>query len=114
MTVKRQDSETFKTSKENIWTILDEILDDGQKAYSYINTRIIQHDDTIHTTIEHDYSPFTLSTQLKITIQDKGDSTVVTAYTTSQWFIIGDIFNYYRKYIRDLFRSIEIKIKRQA
>lgn len=51
-----------------------------------------------------------MGTNMTIKLQPSSDRTQVVVETRSQWFIIGDIFDYYNRYIRDFLRDLENQI----
>jgi hypothetical protein len=82
------------------------VLADGQATYTY--QEVVEADDgsTFHTVITPLAWPLILSTRMIITLYPDGSETEVLVATRSQWFILGDIFDFYGGYIRDMLSAI--------
>jgi hypothetical protein len=48
---------------------------------------------------------------MTIELQPSPTGTQVVAKTASQWFIAGDVFNYYNRYLRDFFRDVKAELQ---
>ncbi len=53
-----------------------------------------------------------LGTDMTIQLQPLSGGTEVVANTNSQWFIMGDVFGYYNRYIRDFLRDLRIELQK--
>ena len=52
-----------------------------------------------------------LPTKMVVTIEQTAQGTQVDAKTQSQWFILGDVFDYYNKYISDFFEALRAELQ---
>ena len=52
-----------------------------------------------------------LSTNMVVTITQTAQGTQVEARTKSQWFILGDVFDYYNKYLTDFFEALRAEVQ---
>jgi hypothetical protein len=98
MTVTRKASELLNIPTMEICDHIKKVLSEKQRFYSYIN--IIENDDGFDTTVKPILWPFFLSTKMNITFADYNEKTEVIVSTQSQWFILGDGFNAYNRYIK--------------
>jgi len=114
MTVVRQNSEKFDTSPEHLLDCLLTILKTGQQKYSYVDAEVDRDSGKIHTRIRPNLWPLLLSTRLDIQIQGGDMTSNVIVRTRSQWFILGDVFNFYRSYIKDLLNSLRFEVERNV
>jgi len=112
MTVIRNEKKEFSAPLDRAINTVRKVL--SEKQSSYIYTKTIEGTDgtSFSTVIKPNLYPLLLSTQLFIEITKIADNiSAVEVKTKSQWFIIGDIFNYYNKYIHEFFKKIEDEIK---
>jgi hypothetical protein len=114
MTVKRQDSEDFDASPEQLLGDIVRILEKGQKRYSYIDTEVDSESGEIHSRIKPNWWPLLLSTGLNIKVERSDTAASVVVSTRSQWFIWGDVANFYRGYIKDLLTSLRSEMEINA
>ncbi len=105
MTVKREQTELFDISAQEVMEIIRAILIRGQADYKYENTVESGEAPTFKTIIKPS-RPLLLSTKMQIQIDGMDSKTKVVVETKSQWFIFGDIADFYGGYIRDVFGSI--------
>ena len=54
-----------------------------------------------------------LGTAMTVDLQPSGTGTRVSVTTRSQWFIVGDVFNYYNRYIHDFLGQLKAQLKNQ-
>jgi len=114
VTVVRQSSEKFDASPGHLLGSILTILKTGQQKYSYVDTEVDRGSGKIHTRIRPNLWPLLLSTRLDIQIQGGDMTSSVKVRTRSQWFILGDVFNFYRSYIRDLLNSLRSEVERNV
>jgi len=50
---------------------------------------------------------------MTIRLQASSVGTKVITETKSQWFIFGDVFNYYNRYIRNFLKDLQTEIQKQ-
>ena len=114
MTVERQHAETFRFSHSRVLDAVREILAGGHPSHSYEGTEEAEGGRRITTTVKPWQWPLFLSTAMSIDLDPDGTSTRVTVRTRSQWFILGDMFNLYGGYIRDLLQAVHNKLMAEA
>ena len=110
MSVAREDSETFRATKDRVFASIRMALQNGQNGYRYVETTINEVTGEIHTRIKPTLWPLLLSTKLVIQVQDSGTDSRVTVKTCSQGFIFGDVFDCYNGYIRDLMTTLKAQL----
>lgn len=109
MTVQRVSSERFNSSADLVADALADILAQGQPTYQYRGPEFTDSKMKV-TAIIRPNSFWLLSTRLYVDIESQNSiQTLVTTRTKSQWFIMGDIFNYYNSYLEDLLNSLRIR-----
>lgn len=59
-------------------------------------------------------SRWLLGTDMTIELQPSPAGTQVVAKTASQWFIIGDVFDYYNRYLLDFFTAVRAELQNQS
>lgn len=113
MTVKREQSRTFNASPTEVAPALRAVLAAGQGSYRYFGNEESEGGRSFQTVIQHS-QPGILSTKLRVWIEPLGSQSRVTVSTRSQWFLLGDINDFYGDYIRDLFNSIGSRLRNEA
>ncbi len=112
MTVKRSQKKEFSVPLDRMINLLRKVLSEKQGSYKYIKTVESKDGTSFSTVIKPFLYPLILSTKLYIEIHKVSDDrTAVEINTKSQWFIMGDIFNCYNRYIRKLSMQIENAVK---
>ena len=106
MTVERQDSAQFGASREQLFGSILRVLKSGQRTYRYVDTEIDKDSGNVHTRVKPNWWPILLSTRLDIRVEGDDTASSVVVRTRSQWFLIGDIFDFYGGYIRDMLSSL--------
>ena len=114
MTVERQDSEQFDASRKQLLGSILGILKSGQQKYSYVDTEVDSDAGEVHTRIKPNYWPLFLSTGLGIQIEGGDTASRVVVKTRSQWFIWGDVFDFYNGYIKDMLSSLRSEMEKNA
>jgi hypothetical protein len=55
-----------------------------------------------------------LGTAMTVDLQPSGTTTRVSVTTCSQWFIVGDVFNFYNRYIHDFLDHLKARLHDQT
>jgi len=113
MTVERQYTEKFRVSCSRMLDAIREVLAEGDPSHSYQDTEETEGGRRITTTVKPRQWLF-LTTALSIDLDPEDTNTRVSVRTRSQWFIIGDVFNMFGGYIRDLLQSVHNKLRVEA
>jgi len=114
LTVKREQSAVFFASGAEVARAVRSVLAHGQATYAY--REVFEADDglTFNLVITPSMWPFILSTRMVITLYSDGWETEVVVETQSQWFILGDVFDCYGGYIRDVLGAIRRRLKHET
>ena len=111
MTVIRNKIQEFAFPHDSVVSLIRKVLSEDQKSYKYAQTEENVDGTSIKTRIKPNL-PLLLSTQLFIEVDEVvEDNSSVTVKTKSQWYILGDIFNRYNKYIREFLEKLENELK---
>lgn len=106
MTVRRSDTATFGVPPDHIADIILSVLAKDRPSYRY--TDVVEHSQLHWTTrIKPIGWPLLLSTHVDVHCVGTDGGSRVTVRTRSQFYIMGDVFNFYRGYIRDLLAAID-------
>ena len=108
MTVRRHSDDYFDAAVPAVARAVRIVL--AQRP-PYIQTNELEKDAVFMTNVKP--SLWLLGTNMTIHLQPSSGGTQVVAKTQSQWFILGDIFNYYDRYIRDFLRDLRSELQRQ-
>ncbi len=111
MTVTRSKIQEFAGSLRCIADSVRRALSKSQGSYRYV--QVVENEDgtSFEAKVWPNF-PLMLSTQLFIEIHEREqDICSVTIRTKSQWFIWGDIFDYYNKYVREFLEVLEKEIE---
>jgi hypothetical protein len=114
MTVEREHAEKFRASFSSVLDAIREVLAEGHPSHSYEDTVEAESGRRITTTVKPWQWPLFLTTAMSIDLDPDDTSTRVTVRLRSQWFLIGDIFNFYGGYIRDLLQAVHTKLTIEA
>ena len=107
MTVERKQTEMIDAALPDVLNTVRSVLTNGKAAYRYENT-IESEEGRVIDTVIRPHQSWLLSTKLCIHLYAFDTKTKVVIETKSQWFLFGDIADYYGGYIRDLFESIRL------
>ena len=113
MTVVRQDRRTFESPQETIAEAVRKILSRGHQRYLYTEIHESPEGSSFTATIRP-VSRLLLSTPMRVHLESEGSRTTVSVETRSQFFILGDVFDMYRQYIRDFLYALEDRLQRDA
>jgi hypothetical protein len=109
MTVRRSARADFHCRADEVATHVRAVLASGA---DYRHTAEIERGRLFETVVRP--SLWLLGTRLQIRLEDHGDSTSVACETISQWFIAGDAFNYYRRYLHTFLDALTSAIAGSA
>ncbi len=113
MTVRREASTVVRLDPLGVSRIVAQVLADGQRDYSYIDTTFSESQTSATTTIRPNCWPWYLSTRFSIDIEKLDDQrSTVRARTESQRFLLGDVFNFYGGYLSDFLLAVHESIAR--
>lgn len=105
VSVTREKSEVLDADPAKVIEAVRVALARGQASYDYKLT--CESDDHLEfRAVIRPRSWLMLSTRLLIQIHPEASQTRIVARTISQAFIMGDIFDYYRGYLRDVLVTI--------
>jgi hypothetical protein len=96
MTVKRDLEELLTVDLQTAAISVNEVLN---KNPSYKNPRVSSNGTVYEVTIRP--NPFLLGTTMKISLERRDSTTKIKVSTKSQWWILGDAFGFYDRYIID-------------
>lgn len=105
MTVRRKQSEVIEMPPGETAQALKALLNRGQADYDYLLT-FTAPDEREFKAVIRPHLRFLLSTPLQIRLEPAGSKTQVVVEAQSQWFLFGDISDFYGGYLRDLFDSL--------
>jgi hypothetical protein len=107
MTVRREREEFVDAPLENVRHCVLRVLNGGRWYYSYIDTVLSDDGLTIDTQVKPKAWTLGLSTPLRISLRQESPGCTVSAQTQSQWYVRGDIFNCYRRFLNDFFTALD-------
>ncbi len=106
MTVRRSHTGTYAPPPDRIAAIIRDVLAKGRPSYKYTNVvESPAHQWTAR--IRPVWWPVLLSTRIHIQCVEANGGSSVTVNTVSQFYIMGDVFDFYRRYIHDLLTAID-------
>jgi hypothetical protein len=106
MSVRRQKDDCFDATPPAVAAAVRVVL---SRRPPYIHTTETQRDTRFKTNVKPSW--LLLGTDMTIELQPSPTGTQVVAKTASQWFIAGDVFNYYNRYLRDFFRDVKAELQ---
>jgi len=106
MTVKRQQKEEFHTPVELVINATQAVLAEGGSSYRYDKPVFDRDNKCFKAVIMPSLWPLLLSTKISITVIPEKTATAVIVETCSQWFILGDISNFYNRYVADFLSAL--------
>jgi hypothetical protein len=106
MPVRRQKDESYEAPLEAVTAAVRVVL---SRLPPYYSTKETVHLTCFSTSIRPSYLllPTTMTAELKPT----SSGTSVVAKTVSQWFILGDVFGYYDRYLREFLNAVEAELR---
>jgi hypothetical protein len=107
MTVQRKQTEIIDAALPDVLKTVRSALVNGKSSYRYEDKVESEGGREIDTVIRPHQAGM-LSTKLRIRLYAFETKTKVVIETKSQWYLFGDVADYYGGYIRDLFESIRL------
>lgn len=109
MTVQRHSDDYFDAAPSVVASAVRTVL---ARRPPYIQTSEMEKDVVFKTNVKPSW--WLLGTDMTIQLQPSSGGTRVVAKTESQWFILGDVFNFYNHYIRDFLKHVRTELERQS
>lgn len=109
MTVRCHAEEIFYAPPAEVATAIRWIL---SISPPYRHTREIIKDTEFSTKIQPSWLFW--GTEMMIRLQVLDDRTRVSADTKSQWFILGDVLDFYNRYLHDFMRELRLELQMKA
>ncbi|HSB65659.1 MAG TPA: hypothetical protein VLD65_03725 [Anaerolineales bacterium] len=107
MTVRRHSEDYFYTPSAEVSNVVRDIL---SRRPPYIHTHELVKDTVFKTNVKPEW--WYLGTEMIIQLQLHNNGTRVVADTKSQWFILGDIGDFYNRYLRDFLKDVRMELQR--
>ena len=107
MTIRRHSDEYFDAAPAAVASAVRAVL----ARSPYLQTSEVKKDAVFKTNVKP--SPWLLGTDMFVEVQASSKGTQVVAKTQSQWFILGDVFNFYSRYIQEFLRDLRAEVGRQ-
>jgi hypothetical protein len=109
MTVRRHLEDFFLTQAVDVCKVVREIL---SRRPPYNHTHEVVKESVFKTNIKPEW--WYLGTEMIVQVKPENDGTRVVADTKSQWFILGDMGDFYNRYLRDFLRDVRLELQRIA
>jgi hypothetical protein len=108
MTIRRHSDDHFDAAPPSVASAVRAIL---VRRPPYSQTAEIEKDALFKTNVRPTES--LLGTDMTIQLRPSSGGTQVIIDTKSQRFILGDVFGYYNRYIRDFLKDLQTEIEKQ-
>jgi len=105
MTVRRHADQKFEATPQSVAAAIRKVL---ARRPPYIDFQK-EGDLAFRTNVRP--SRWLLGTEMTVRMEPSSNETNVIAETKSQWFILGDVFNYYDRFIRDFFGDLRRELQ---
>lgn len=109
MTVRRHSDDYFDAAPTAVASAVRAVL---ARRPPYVQMSETERDAAFRTNVKPSW--WLLGTDMTIQLLPSSGGTQVVAKTESQWFILGDVFNFYNRYIRDFLRDLRTELERQT
>ena len=106
MSVRRQNDDCFDATLPAVAAAVRVVL---SRRPPYVRTIETERDTAFKTSVKPSW--WLLGTDMTVELQPSPTGTQVLAKTKSQWFIVGDVFEYYSGYLRDFFRDVRTELQ---
>ena len=107
MTVRRHSQDYFFTQPADVCNVVREIL---SRHPPYTHTRELVKEAVFKTNIKPEW--WYWGTEMVIRLIPEQNGTRLIADTKSQWFILGDMGDFYNRYLRDFLRDVRLELQR--
>jgi hypothetical protein len=111
MTVRREQAQVFHAPCTQVTEAVRSVLSQGIESYSYCHTAEAEDHLLFDTVIRPSLWPLMLATKMAICLEPDELQTKVTVRTRSQWFLLGDAFDFYRGYIYDFLEALRRRLE---
>jgi len=108
MTVRRHPDDYLDAAPPAVASAVRTVL---ARRPPYVQTTETEKGTVFKTIVKRSW--WLLGTDTTIHLQPSSGGTQVVAKTESKWFILGDVFNFYNRYIRDFLRDLRTELQRQ-
>lgn len=108
MKVRRHSDDYFDAAPSAVARAVRTVL---VRRPPYTHTSEREKDAVFQTNVKPRWWP--IGTEMTIQLQPSSGGTQVSVKTESQLFIMGDIFDYYSRYIREFLRDLRTELQRQ-
>jgi hypothetical protein len=108
MTVRRHSDDYFEAAPSAVATAVRIVL---SRRPPYIQTSETEKVTIFTTNVKPKW--WLLGTDMTVHLQPSSGGTQVVAKTESQFFIMGDVFGFYNRYIRDFLKDLRIELQGQ-
>ena|SRR5436190_11367583 len=105
MAVRREAIDYLEGSPQFVAWAVRQVL---AKHPPYTESSEVEKDALFKTIVSPHW--WLLGTEMRVRLRPSSGGTQVVAETTSQWFIMGDVFDYYNRYIREFFQDLRTEI----
>ena len=106
MTVQRHQTEFFGATCPEVAVAVRTVL---SRCPPYVRMAETEGGSVFETNVRPSW--WLLGTDMTIELQPTPTGTQVVAQTKSQWFIYGDVFDYYNRYLRDFLRAVRAELQ---
>ena len=106
MPVRRQKDEYYEAPLEAVTAAVRVVL---SRVPPYYSTKETVPLTGFWTSIRPSY--LLLPTAMTVELQPTSSGTRVVAKTVSQWFILGDVFGYYDRYLQEFFNAVIAELR---
>jgi hypothetical protein len=109
MTVRRRSDDYFDAAPSVVASAVRMVL---SRHPPFVQTIETEHDAVFKTNVKPKW--WLLGTVMTVHLQPSAGGTEVVVKTKSQFFILGDVFNFYNRYVRDFLRDLRIEVPGQT
>lgn len=107
MSVRGQKADRFDAAPAAVAAAVRAVL---SHRPPYISMAETERDTAFETNVKPSW--WLLGTDMTVELKPSPTGTEVVAKTKSQWFIFGDVFDYYNGYLRDFFKDVRTELQR--
>jgi hypothetical protein len=107
MTIRREDYQYIDSSPPQVASIVRQVLE----RPPYTHTREQEQAVLFKTKIKPNW--LYMPTEMTVHLQPSSGRTRILAEIKSQWWIMGDVYEIYTRYLREFLREVELEYLRQ-